>query len=279
MYIEDIIQKSSNFTKESEFNYVSENLALSENLKNLKIFEEPIFAFGEARDDYFLKLKNETVIGDHFMLPNEWLNGANTVISYFLPFTEEIILGNKQNMSWPSNEWLHGRIEGQEFIKEFSVFLKKEISDLGYNCIIPSMDKRFFSALSKESDVFKEPLNFTSNWSERHVAFVCGLGTFGLSKGIITKKGMAGRLGSVVTDLKLHVTKREYDDIYEFCIMCGKCVINCPAKAISKENGKNHMLCSNFLDKVFEKHRPRYGCGKCQVNVPCESKIPICKNI
>ena len=36
-----------------------------------------------------------------------------------------------------------------------------------------------------------------STWSERHVAYVSGLGTFGLSGGLITAKGQAVRLGSV----------------------------------------------------------------------------------
>ena len=40
-----------------------------------------------------------------------------------------------------------------------------------------------------------------STWSERHVAYAAGLGTFGLSRGLITARGIAMRCGSVVTDL------------------------------------------------------------------------------
>ena len=32
---------------------------------------------------------------------------------------------------------------------------------------------------------------YISTWSERHAMYAAGLGTFGLSKGLITKKGMA----------------------------------------------------------------------------------------
>lgn len=56
--------------------------------------------------------------------------------------------------------------------------------------------------------------------------------------------------------------------------MCGKCVRNCPVNAITIENGKNNHTCSVFLDITSEKYKPRYGCGKCQVEVPCESRIP-----
>ena len=44
---------------------------------------------------------------------------------------------------------------------------------------------------------------------------------------------------------------------------------------LPKERGKNHSICSKFCDKTAEKYKPRYGCGKCQVGVPCESRIPI----
>ena len=278
IYENKIIQSATNFTKESDYNYIPKSLALSEKLVGMKIFEDPIFAFGDAHDDYFVKLQKDDVIGNHFMVPNQWLESANTVISYFLPYTDVIKKGNKINMSWPSDEWLHGRIEGQEFLKKLTLLLQNEIIDLGYDCVAPSLDNRIFSVQKKEKYFYGRSLTFTSNWSERHVAFVCGLGTFGLSKGIITKKGMAGRFGSVITNLKITPTKREYEDIYEFCTMCGKCALNCPAKAISKENGKDHVGCSQFLDKVKEKHETRFGCGKCQVGVPCESKTPVKNN-
>jgi len=68
--------------------------------------------------------------------------------------------------------------------------------------------------------------------------------------------------------------RRGYENIYDYCSMCGKCAKNCPANAISVEKGKDHRLCFAFLEKTSEKYKPRYGCGKCQVGVPCESRIP-----
>ena len=79
----------------------------------------------------------------------------------------------------------------------------------------------------------EETSRFTSSWSERHVAFVCGLGTFGLSKGLITEKGICGRFGSVVTTAELPRTERPYTGIYEYCIQCRACARNCPVGAIS----------------------------------------------
>ncbi|MGB4438837.1 MAG: 4Fe-4S binding protein, partial [Sedimentibacter sp.] len=59
-----------------------------------------------------------------------------------------------------------------------------------------------------------------------------------------------------------------------YCTMCGACANNCPVNAISIENGKDHKKCAAFLDLTAEKFKPRYGCGKCQVSVPCGRKIP-----
>jgi len=145
-------------------------------------------------------------------------------------------------------------------------YLLKTILEAGFKSVAPSIDSRYKNGA--------ENTQHTSNWSERHVAYACGLGTFGLSKGIITKKGIAGRFGSILTELELPKDTRPYSDIYEYCTMCGLCINRCPANAISLENGKQSPLCSDFLDKTREKHNPRYGCGKCQVSVPCESGLP-----
>jgi len=46
----------------------------------------------------------------------------------------------------------------------------------------PALDKRFVIT------------DLQSNWSERHVAFIAGLGTFGLSRSLITPLGTAAGL-------------------------------------------------------------------------------------
>ncbi len=266
----EIIKITSDFIEKSEGNYISEKNAISEELVGMKIFEEPIFAFGSADDDNFKSLKETSAIGEHFIFPKEWVPKAKTVISFFLPFSESVRKSNKIDMLWPSEGWLHGRIEGQLFLSNVCRYLNSKLIDAGFDSVVPSLDSRFWSSTKND----KPELSFSSNWSERHVAFVCGLGTFGLSKGIITKKGTAGRLGSIVTELYLEPSEKKYNDVYEYCSMCGVCIKNCPADAISIENGKDHIKCSKFLDSIFERHNPRYGCGKCQVAVPCENRIP-----
>jgi len=266
----DLIRAAEDFIKQAPDNYILQKTAISERVVGLKLFDAPILAFGAADDEYFRLLKQHSAVGEHFLLPEEWLPGAKTVISVFLPFTEEVRKGNGRDMSWPSEEWLHARIEGQILLQSLCAYLKKTLNDEGYPSIVPIMEERFWSNTGSQDHEAK----FSSNWSERHVAFVCGHGTFGLSKGLITQKGTAGRFGSIITTLRLEPDIREYTDLYEYCTMCGRCAKNCPVGAISREKGKDHQLCSDFLDETKAVHNPRYACGKCQVRVPCESKIP-----
>ena len=266
----EIIALAEKFIYDSPGNYITKEAALDPHCEGLKIYEAPIFAFGEAEDEIYESYKSVDVIGSLFLSPTEWMPETKTVISFFLPYTDIIKTANARDNNWPANEWLHGRYEGQQLLSQLTEYLAKVISEAGYKTLIPSTDARFEMKMGDSV----ENNSFAVSWSERHAAFACGLGTFGLSRGIITKKGMAGRLGSLLTDLDLPKDSRTYKDIYEYCNMCGLCIDKCPAQAISYKEVMKHRLCSDFCNKVRAKEAPRYGCGKCQVGVPCESGIP-----
>lgn len=263
---EEIVESAARFTEDSPLNYVRAEDALDSSCSGMRFFDAPIFAFGLANDDIFTEFLSPGIIGEHFLPPKKWLPDAKTVISFFLPYTERIRTANAADFRWPAIEWLHGRIEGQVFVAGLSEHIKKLLTDAGHSSLVPSLDSRFKTG--------SEHGRHTSNWSERHIAFACGLGTFGLSKGLITEKGTCGRFGSIVTELGLPVDQRLYKGFEEYCIKCCACIPNCPADAISEEEGKNNTICSVFIDMTREKHAPRYGCGKCQVGVPCESGRP-----
>jgi ferredoxin len=243
-------------------NYVRCEDAISPELVSLKMYDS--FAIGVASwdDGCFLRFKEPGVVGSAFLSPREWLPEARSVISVFFRAAPSVAASNAILKDLPSPEWLHARYEGQSFISSAMTALAGELEKNGFAAAVPQSDPRFAVK------------NFVSNWSERHVAYACGLGTFGLSKGLITRCGMAGRLGSVVTSLDLPPTARSYGGVYDWCVMCGACVKNCPAGAISLEKGKDHGLCSAYIDTMREKFAPRYGCGKCQVGVPCQDASP-----
>jgi epoxyqueuosine reductase QueG len=241
---------------------VSDTEALRPDLVGMRIFDAPIFAVAAAEDPMFLRLKSETSVGAHHLMPADWTPQARFVLSVFFPFTERVRIANAVADRLPAAEWLHARIEGQTHISAVSAAAAEALRRAGFSAVAPSADARFRSE------------GFTSNWSERHVAFVCGLGTFGLSKGLITEKGIAGRFTSIVTDMELSPARRAYTELYEHCIFCGLCAKRCPADAIDPETGKAHAPCFALLEETRALFSPRYGCGKCQVGVPCESGIP-----
>lgn len=235
-------------------------LNIAKDLNDLRMFEKPLIGIGQANDVLFETLKQEDAVGNQHMSPVQWLPDSQSVISYFLPFTKEVRESNRSD-GLPSTEWLFGRIEGELFNKALCAFLVSWFQTNGYAALSPVTDKRF------------QIINRRSNWSERHVAYIAGLGTVSLSCSLITKAGAAGRLGSVIANVPIKPTVRQYNTKDEYCIHCGACIRRCPPVAIN-QNGKDHKVCSEYLDRVMDRFKPRYGCGKCQTKVPCEDQIP-----
>lgn len=268
---EELLKLAHDFVSNDPANKIEKGYAIVPSVIGLTMYDPPIMKIADATDPTFETLKKPEVIGPHFMLPSEWLPGARTVICLFLPISAGVREDNRKRMDWPSPGWLHARIEGQVMINKLNSILREAIINAGYDALAPSVDNRFFTRERLPGDVPDGP-EFTSNWSERHAAFISGLGTFGLSKGLITERGVAGRYTSIITNIKLPIDTRPYTDVYEYCSMCGACAKNCPAKAISIEGGKDHVKCAVYLNLTRAKYKPRYGCGKCQIKVPCETK-------
>ncbi|MCC2864736.1 4Fe-4S binding protein [Anaerovorax odorimutans] len=265
--------KLTDFVCQASGNYINEENAITKDLIGLRIYDAPLIGAAPVSDVLFEALKKPEAIGEHFMLPKDWMPEGRTVLSFFLPYTEAVKLANARDGREPAPEWLHGRIEGQSFLTEACAYLKDTIEHMSGTVIVPTWDPRFWKSETPKGVEFPD-YEFTSNWSERHIAFVCGLGTFGLSRGLITKAGIAGRFASLVTDLAFEPVPREYDGLYDYCTNCGACIRRCPVNAISFKTGKAHEPCASFLDYTEEAYAPRYGCGKCQTGVPCESGIP-----
>ncbi len=273
--IESITAALSEAVRSSEHNYVSESMALTPEDVGKRLYDDPIIAIGSADDPMWEEMKAPQAVSTLFRTPKEWLPQGRCVVSYFAPFSEFVVEGNKKDRVEVGNGWLYARVEGQAFLTEINHFLEQWFESQGVKALSPYASEEFkyvFEAGSCD-DIADKSLSFTSNWSERHVAFICGLGTFGLSKGLITRRGVAGRFGSVIVDAPLEVTPRPYTEIYEYCTMCGACM-RCPGEAITLAEGKSHTLCSAYVNTMRVKYAPRFGCGKCQVNVPCERGIP-----
>ncbi|MBP1763575.1 MAG: queG 7 [Firmicutes bacterium] len=229
-------------------------------LHNMPIFDIPLLGVAQANDPLFERLRADDAVGRLHKLPQDWLVGAKSVLSYFLPFSLEVRKANRP-AGLPAIEWLYGRIEGESVNDALRNFLVQLFSEAGYTAVAPCLDERFSVVAGK------------SNWSERHVAFVAGLGTFSLNRSLITRRGSAGRIGSVVVDAEMTPTPRYYASLDENCSKCGVCVPRCPSQAIS-EGGKDNTVCGQYIEQMKVLYKPRYGCGKCQTAVPCEAGIP-----
>ncbi|MDR3305052.1 MAG: 4Fe-4S binding protein [Clostridiales Family XIII bacterium] len=252
-------------------NHISAEAARKPEYAGIRFFNDPIVGYAAAEDDYIQSLVRNKEANLDLTQPAEWLPGAKTVISYFLPFTEEIKAENRKG-GRPSDIWQQARVNGQECLIKLSQAIAAELEKNGFGAVNPMSDPRM--TIFMKFDEHPKSL-YTSNWSERHIAYAAGLGTFSLSKGVITEKGMAGRFGSVVTSLPLPLTPRAYKTLTEYCTECGACIQRCPGRAISFEKGKDHKLCNEYLLAVSTPDGAFYGCGKCQCAVPCESAVPV----
>ncbi len=249
--------------------YESCELNKVEELELNKIFDLPLVGIATVGDELFSNLKSPELVGKNHLLPQEWLPGARSVISYFIPFSDEVRLANRKK-GLPAKEWLYGRVKGQQFNEALSKRIARLCEEHNGTAVIPAVDPSF--SLSD---------GMNSNWSERHVAYIAGLGTFSLSKSLITEKGSAGRLGSIITTLEIEPTSRCYQGPYEYCSFCGECIKRCPSNAIKdvkeqKVAGMDRKICQNYLNtKIRPRFKPFYGCGKCQTAVQCEGSNPV----
>ena len=258
-------------------NLLREDMDIRPEHAGKRMYDAPILGFGSAEDPLFVEYKKVGVIGPWHMSPKEWLPEASTVLSFFFPMSREVRESNRQEKRIASELWAYARIEGQAYISAYMDSVAAWFREQGVKACVPSADPRWQRlAAGKGIEGYPEIRadSFGSRWSERHAAYVCGLGTFGLSKGLITEKGMAGRFGSIVVSADFEQDKRLYSGVYDYCIRCGACVRRCPAHAIDLERGKNHMICGPYVMASRAVHEPRYGCGLCQTGVPCEAGIP-----
>jgi epoxyqueuosine reductase QueG len=200
-----------------------------------------------------------------------------TVIVWVLPQREAVRKANRRAKRYPSEAWARIRVYGEEFNAALRRHVADGLNRAGHAAIAPMLVPNW-------TVVKSERFSYASSWSERHAAHAAGLGTFGLCDGLITAKGKAMRVGSVVARVSIEPTPRPYADHRAYCLFfangtCGKCMDRCPARAITKaghdkEKCRQHLVRSRKYVKTTYQF-DGYGCGLCQVGVPCEAGIPV----
>lgn len=232
----------------------------TENADTITQYRKPLVGFASAHDPLFDQMKE--IIGPHHLHPTELLPDAQTVIAFFLPFTKTVITANRENPQI-AREWAVAYIETNKLIATISAELTKELSALGINVVTQSATHNF-----NEQDL-------TARWSNKSVAYVAGLGTFGINHMLITAAGCGGRFGSTVISAEILPSPRPTIEncLYIRDSKCQFCVNNCPTGALTIQ-GLDKQRCYAHLLEV-DKQFPDLGlcdiCGKCAVG-PCAMK-------
>lgn len=250
-----------------------------------KAWEEVIVGFSSGADPLYEAYKD--LVGESHWTPLEVFSiqfpdvtlspDSLTVISWILPQREATKADNRKETFYPCRRWVQARFPGEEFNNCLRRHVVQVLHSKGVKSVAPLL-------LPEWSWGKSEKYVFSSKWSERHAAYAAGLGTFGLCDGLITSKGKAQRVGSVVANLSIPATPRPYDDHHAYCLYfydgsCNGCRKRCPVGAITEKGHDklrcwNHagVTCAEFVKKNYG--FDGYGCGLCQTRVPCESGIP-----
>ena len=255
---------------------------------NEPIWEDVIVGFGRGDDAYFDFLKKH--IGEFHWSPEEAfkLGKKNAdivskdilVVSIGYIKTQKIKKLNAEATNEPTLRWVAARGEWEDLITSINGKIVADIEQLGLRAV--SIDH-----IPEFKRVKSDNYGTSSNWSHRHAAYVCGLGTFGHCNGLITRKGKAMRFTTILIENDLEADKRSYEKYNEWCKFanggdCGVCIKRCPAGALTVD-GHDKEKCEKFVvynrDKALNDStltsKTSTGCGLCQCGVPCQDGIPL----
>ncbi|MBU1879679.1 MAG: epoxyqueuosine reductase, partial [Chloroflexi bacterium] len=161
-------------------------------------YRSPLVGFAAA-DDSAWQVIRERVNSEH-LLPTDMLPGAQTVVAFFVPFAHRVVAENRRHF-YVSPEWAQAYVETNALILDICRGLATMLADRGV-----------WAAFEPPTHNF-DPATLRSVWSHKSVAYVAGLGEWGLHHMLITERGCAGRLGSLVIDAAIPPTPRP-DSLY-----------------------------------------------------------------
>lgn len=246
----------------------------------------PLVGIAAGDDPLFVEYKQ--VIGEVHWTPAEAISIAYPgkefnpqnlrVVSWILPQTKATLLEQRQQENLPGKRWILSRHYGEKFNEWLRTTLRDEFRQQNIHATAPTLLPDWAYRQTHQAGL-------CSNWSERHAAYAAGLGTFGLSDGLITEAGKAVRIGSVIVECDLETTPRATASHTANCLFyakgtCGICIKRCPVAAIS-EQGHNKAACHDYIRSVTapyafdiceQKVTP---CGLCQTAIPCENRNPL----
>ncbi len=225
-------------------------------------------------DDRF-ELLPQIAASDH-LHPYELLPSARALMVFFVPFVEDLTEENGPGDT-PCRNWGVAYVETNELIVELCKRVQENLQASGYRCAVAPPTHNF------------DPVALTSRWSHKHLGHLAGLGRFGHNSQLITPKGCAGRLGSLVTEADLGDSPL-LEEGREACLQkaggeCLECVGRCPVGALSRE-GLDRQRCWERLrwnrrsaGSLAGLPENTHVCGKCVVALPCSHVNPVSRRV
>lgn len=253
---------------------VDNQVLLPQENVTVPIMDAPIYGFAAADDPLFDTFRDPEIIGEKWMSPKEWMPEAKTVAVFYFSFSEEIRSRHRASNEPIDEAWVNGYGNHAKVVVPFARAVTAALEKEGIKVFNPTWDMDHPSVSIPVDNGGEEDLHWSVAWSTRHVAYVAGLGTFGVHRHIITEKGCCGAMVTLLLDCAMEPTKRPYTDPYEYCTRCGTCTTRCPVDAISLEHLRNLKKCSGRSGELFKIYK-KGNCGKCMVGVPCEDRIPV----
>lgn len=221
------------------------------------LYREPLIGYALAEDPIFDQLPKVTHSGH--LLPKDLLPQGKSVLAFFVPFTKEVILENQRGKE-ATRHWAETYVNTNTLIEQICLKLKSALATKGVK----------LAWLPPTYQFNKEIL--MAQWSHKHVAFACGLGSFGLNHLLITPKGCGGRFGSAVVDVELEPSIRLSQPIqcFNHTKGCSYCLKICPVNALGENNFDRHKCFGQCVraDEKFTDLPSAEVCGKCSTG-PC----------
>ncbi len=228
----------------------------------------PLVAYASADDPLFPQLKQ--IVRASHTTPKELLPGARSVIAYFLPFERDVPRSNRPNRL-ASEPWAVAYVETNALVGAVNQRLAEGLRARGFDAAVQPATANFDAEM------------LMSDWSHKHVAYIAGLGQFGLHQMLITAAGSAGRLGTLVTSAPLEATPRSSQPacLYTYDRSCTDCVDNCPVHALTLDGFDRHACYELCLENaaLHQQHSLAEVCGKCVSVVPCTYVDPVARKV
>jgi len=223
-------------------------------------------------------------------IPGHWLpaaafaDGADgatpsalSVVSMAFLMNLRSIAENAAQGDYPALSWYETRQQWDAFHVETAKRYLAWLAARGVRAVCPPFAPGYWASLGIDRP-------HGSAWSERHVGWACGLGTFGLQGAFITDEGVCLRLMSFVVAAPFTAYGEPDPNPFGGCLQaqgaaCGICADRCPSGGVTRQ-GRNIAACRatvgarNGAHAKTALHIDAYACGLCMTATPCALRRP-----